>query len=449
MASLIVTSTFLAMSTHAESVGGLHGFIKSNYVETLALIPVLTLLGLLTLIVIIDNYIRPNLKRIMRVIIAAAFSLVAQNYIEYRAAAGDLPLLVRTLASIYGYAIRPVILILFLHIIAPEKHFGWAWTLAGVNAVVNATALFSHICFWIDTNNAYHGGPLSNMCLWVSAILMVYWCFMTIRVFRPLPHLENWVPVLVTLLIAAAVVLDYNVGYILQPITYLTIAVVVSCVMYYIWLHLQFVREHERALLTGQRVQLTLSQIKPHFLYNALNSISALSVEEPQRVKPAIDSFAEYLRGNMESIDETGPIPFKRELEHTKCYLEIEQLRFEAALQVRYDIACTNFRIPALTLEPLVENAVRHGVRMNKGGSGTVTISSRDAGDHFEVVIADDGPGFDPTQVPDDGKLHVGIVNVRERLAQVSGGKLEIRSEPGKGTTATILLPRKQEALAC
>ena len=437
------------MSGNSVNNAGLKSFLAANYVETLGPIPVLTLLMLLAFIVHIDRYVRADLKRTMRIIILALFSLVAQNYLEYRLAEGEVKWLARTLTAIYGYAIRPVILILFLRVIAPQKRLGWAWALAGVNAAVNATALFSRLCFSISGGNHYHGGPLSGMCLYVSVILLAYWFVLTIRVLEPQKRKETWVPILVLALIVGGLVLDKNVGLLTQPITYLTIAVIIGCAAYYNWLHLQFVREHEEALVAGQRVQLTISQIKPHFLYNTLNSIAALCDKHPQQVKPAITKFAHYLRGNMDSLDQKGPIPFAKELDHTKCYLDIEQMRFEDALQVSYHITCTNFSIPALTVEPLVENAVRHGVRGNKGGKGSVSIATRDAGDHFEVMITDDGPGFDPSKIPDDGKPHLGITNVRERLAEMCNGTLSIRSKPGEGTTATIILPKKQEVKQC
>ena len=427
----------------------MHAFIESHYPETLGIIPALVLLMLLAFIVQIDRYIRRDLKKTMHVIIAVVFSLVVQNYVDYRVTIGEPHWLVRTLASIYGYSVRPVIVLLFLQIIAPQKRFHWGWALAGVNAAIQVTALFAPISFWIDEGNHFQGGPLSDVCLYISAFLLLYWFVMTIRIFKPHKRRETWVPIIVLALIAGSVAMDYNVGGIPQPISYLTIAATISCMAYYIWLHLQFVREHEEALTAGQRVQLTISQIKPHFLYNTLNSISALCDEDPRQVKPAIEKFAHYLRGNMASIDQKSPIPFAQELDHTRSYLDIEQMRFEDALQVRYDIQCTDFTIPALTLEPLVENAVRHGVRKNRDGRGTVTILTRDKDDCVQVIVTDDGPGFDPEQIAEDGRPHVGIANVRERVTNLCGGTLEIRSEQGKGTTAILTLPKKQEAVKC
>lgn len=415
-----------------------------------ATVPLLIVLIGLAFAVVADPYISPRHRRVMLIIVILSLYLVLRDSLGYLMETQIVNPTLRTWNAIFGYAIRPVILVLFLCIVGCRYKMRLLWALVILNALIHLTALFSwRICFGFP-DNVFHRGVLGYTSHIVSAILLLILALKTIREYSQVKHLETWIAVANALLVVVSTVLDsFILTQMEKPVSFVTISMVCSTLFYYIWLHLQFVRKHETALVAGQRVQLTLSQIKPHFLYNTLNAISALCLEEPNRVKPAIDSFANYLRGNMEYIDEKGPIPFKRELEHTMCYLEIEQMRFEDALQVRYDITCTSFRIPALTLEPLVENAVRHGVRRNRGGRGTVTISSREARDHYEVIIADDGPGFDPARNPDDGKPHVGIVNVRERLAQVCGGRLDIQSKPGLGTTATIILPREQEAQVC
>lgn len=155
------------------SSSGLSVLVEGYYLETLSLIPALTLLVFMAFIIRIDRYIRPDLKRTMQFILLALFSLVAQNYLEYRLTEGEVKWLARTLTSICGYAIRPMILILFLRVIAPDRRLLWAWGLVGVNAAINATALFSHICFWINDRNEFHRGPLGNTCLYVSGILLL------------------------------------------------------------------------------------------------------------------------------------------------------------------------------------------------------------------------------------------------------------------------------------
>lgn len=419
--------------------------VLRQFMARMSVIPTAVLLVGLLLTVWLDAYLDRNRKRDMVVIIALVFSLVLQNDLDNRLSFAAAYNGLRVPVAVYGYAVRPVILAMFLHIVKPYGRHWIAWALVAVNALVYLTAFFSDIAFHFTVVGHFKGGPLRQTCTVVSALLFGYLFCLTVRRFHPRTRRESWIPILVAALIAGAVAMDFNVAFDEQPLSFLTVAIAISCVFYYIWLHLQFVREHEEALKAGQRIQLSLSQIKPHFLYNALGAIEALCDTDPRKARLATARFSEYLRGNIDAIDRMNAIPFERELEHTKLYLEIEQLRFGSALNVRYDIRCTDFSVPALTLEPLVENAVRHGVRKNPRGIGAVTVATRETGERYEIVVTDDGPGFDPSSLPEDGRIHVGIYNVRERLQSVCGGRLEIVSAPGRGTTTTIIIPKTRQ----
>lgn len=194
--------------------------------------------------------------------------------------------------------------------------------------------------------------------------------------------------------------------------------------------------------MANQRVQLMLSQIKPHFLYNTLGSIEALCERDPKAAKLATRKFSKYLRGNMNALGGENLIPFDTELQHTRLYLELEQVRFGDALRVEYEIGAHDFFIPPLTLEPIVENAVQHGVRENPDGRGTVSICVRECDECYELRVTDDGPGFDPQAIPED-ELHIGIRNVRERLAGICGAELSIAPGENRGAVVTIRLPKK------
>ena len=416
----------------------LHAFIWEHYLETLALLPLLALLLLLGFIVHTNRYMRDDLKHTLQLIVVAVFSLVVQNYLEYRLAAGQLHWLARTLTAVYGYAIRPVILVLFLKVLAPQKRYGWAWTLVGVNAAVNATALFSHVCFWIDAGNHYHGGPLNNMCLYVSAILMLCILITTIRVFRPHTRKETWVPVLAFLLIIGSLVLDDHVGALEQPVSYLTIAIVICCVAYTIWLFMQFAREHEQAMMAEQRIQIMMTQIQPHFLYNTLATIRALCRRDADKAGEVTEKFSDYLRQNLDTLDTVGLIPFRKELEHTCVYAEIEMVRFEN-IRVEYDIQDNRFALPPLTVQPLVENAIRHGVRIRE--EGVVRVTARRGETGHEIMVSDNGIGFDVTNLATADSSHIGIRNVRERVETMCGGTLTVESRMDEGTTVTITIP--------
>lgn len=190
------------------------------------------------------------------------------------------------------------------------------------------------------------------------------------------------------------------------------------------------------------RNALMLSQIQPHFIFNSLGAIRELCRLDPLKAEEAVVCFSQYLRGNMESLRAVTPITFSTELGHTRNYLTLEKLRFGDMLRVAYDIRAEDFCLPALSLQPIVENAVRHGVRKCEDG-GTVRIRSFSGEEAYVVEVEDDGPGFDPAVMPADGKSHVGIQNVRSRLEQMSGGRLEISSAPGRGTLARIIIPKK------
>lgn len=191
-----------------------------------------------------------------------------------------------------------------------------------------------------------------------------------------------------------------------------------------------------------------LSQIQPHFLFNVLVSIQQLCLKDPKEASRAIAGFAHYLRGNLDSLSGARLIPLERELDHVRAYLTLEEIR-NPALRVRYDTEVTGFMLPPLSVQPLVENAVRHGVSRRAGGKGMVAIRTAQTEAHWLVVVADNGAGFLPSQAAADGVKHLGIENVRARLAALCGGTLEIFSAPGVGTLAQIQIPKRKDMEAC
>ena len=194
-------------------------------------------------------------------------------------------------------------------------------------------------------------------------------------------------------------------------------------------------------------VQVMVSQIRPHFVYNTLSSIAILCDIDPKTAKEAAITFAKYLRANMDALKQKAPVPFAVELEHLKNYLYIEKLRFADALNVEYDIQTTDFELPILSIQPLVENAVKHGVGMKKYG-GTVKIVTKETDTAYEVVVSDDGVGFDPEEArirqetKSDGKSHVGMENTKKRLKEMCGADIVIESRIGEGTTARVIIPK-------
>ena len=194
------------------------------------------------------------------------------------------------------------------------------------------------------------------------------------------------------------------------------------------------------AELKESRVAIMLSQIQPHFIYNTLGTIERMCLKDPQKANELVRNFSLYLRGNFSELDSVVPIRFAEELKHVEHYVNIEKVRFPD-MNIEYDVEATEFVLPALSVQPLVENAIKHGLmRLETGGK--VLIRSYETPTHFCVEVKDDGVGFDTTQ-PIDEKKHVGLRNIRGRLNAMVDGDLILESKPGVGTKAVIKIPKE------
>ena len=194
------------------------------------------------------------------------------------------------------------------------------------------------------------------------------------------------------------------------------------------------------AELKESRISIMLSQIQPHFIYNTLGTIERMCLKDPQKAFDLVRNFSLYLRGNFSELDSVTPIRFADEIKHVEYYVNIEKVRFPD-MSIEYDVEATEFVLPALSVQPLVENAIKHGLMRLETG-GTVKIHSYETPTHFCVEVTDDGVGFD-TDAPVDEKKHVGLRNIRGRLKAMVNGALVMESKPGVGTKAIIMIPKE------
>ena len=194
--------------------------------------------------------------------------------------------------------------------------------------------------------------------------------------------------------------------------------------------------------LEESRIALMLSQIQPHFIFNVLGTIRGLCREDPEQAWHGLGDFSTYLRGNMNALANEKSIPFEMELAHVETYLRLEQMRLGKKLNVIYDIQKKDFSIPPLTLQPLVENAVKHGI-FYKAEGGTVTIQSRQEGNRIILSVLDDGVGFEAAarEGDFDQRAHHGLTNVRSRVEKMLGGSMQIDSHPEQGSAVTLEFP--------
>ena len=214
--------------------------------------------------------------------------------------------------------------------------------------------------------------------------------------------------------------------------------------------------------IANQRASIMVLQMRPHFIYNTLTSIYCLCSDNPKLAQQIVMDFTTYLRKNFTAIASAKPIPFSQELEHTRAYLAVEQARFSNSLRVDYDTPHTWFRIPPLTLQPIVENAIKHGrdpysglLHISIRTRHKVGLQSNPSMQDFqenparpltgnrtdygaEIVVADNGRGFSPD---DRGEPHIALKNIEQRLALMCSGSLTIKLGDGVGTVVTITIP--------
>lgn len=205
-------------------------------------------------------------------------------------------------------------------------------------------------------------------------------------------------------------------------------------------------REKEMAL-TQSRLNALQLQMNPHFTANALNALSTLTDTDPEAAKRMIADISGYLRDNFyDPSDENLMLPFPEELKRLERYLAIERIRFPG-INVYYWLEATGFEMPAMTLQPLVENAIKHGICKRTHSEGCIEIRSSESQGAYTIIIEDDGAGFDEKAISEarsgeEGKKHIGIPNTEKRLELMCAGSLTIHSTPGKGTICEISIPK-------
>lgn len=236
----------------------------------------------------------------------------------------------------------------------------------------------------------------------------------------------------------------------LKDLSLLNISITVSAILMFATTQMeqgQMLAEQKEQLMEQERkvndmqIKIVMSQIQPHFLYNSLNSIYYLCSKDPKLAQRAISDFSDYLRGNLNALKGTNePVPFEEELKHIEVYLSLEKLRFDDELEIVYDIETKDFFVPPLSIQPLIENAVKHGVGKAING-GTVKFETHKIEGGYIIRVTDDGVGFDTNETKNDERAHIGIENVKKRLAMLMDARLTIESKPGKGTVATVFIP--------
>lgn len=308
---------------------------------------------------------------------------------------------------------------------------------------------FTNALYWFDEQNVYRRGPL--YLVWNIATFLAFVFIIAVAAVYHKKLDKLFIHVVSVATVIPLVSFALSTFY--KEINFNTLSVSITALVIFIFyqkektaISVRNVRELEHAqtelaesrlLLEESKNQALMAQIQPHFINNSLMAIRAQCFDYPE-VYDSITDFSRYLRSNFEALGDTRMILFEQEMENTEAYLSLERLNFKERLKVEYDIKCDDFLIPALTVQPLVENAVRHGIGTYEKG-GTVWIKSRRDDGIIIIEVIDDGSGKCNITPQQQNRKGIGIDNVRKRLRSMSSGELEIISTE-HGTTARITM---------
>ncbi|MBO4636095.1 MAG: histidine kinase [Clostridiales bacterium] len=213
------------------------------------------------------------------------------------------------------------------------------------------------------------------------------------------------------------------------------LAVIMLYIVHYVSRDVRYHRNE--AEVSKMKNKMLISVVQPHFIYNVLNSIYYLAGTDSEMTQRAISVFSDYLRQNIDYMNYESAIPFEDELSHLKSYLELMVLRYDKRIKVEFDIQDTDFKIPAMTIQPLVENSIKYGVNEVEG-SLIIRITARKEDGINVLTVSDNGPGYHPGSNTDPRSAHKGIANIKERLSILCDGEMTINNRTPHGTDVII-----------
>ena len=305
--------------------------------------------------------------------------------------------------------------------------------LMGIYVLILIIAQFTTAFYYVTPDNKFFRGSLWWLWLVQLVLIMILNIARVIRNQKKLSK-KYFIALLVYLLPMTAVIIIHM----FIPVeTYVIFGMALLAMMMFVLILSDNMEQYTRQQqeIFHQRADIMVLQMRPHFIYNTMMGIYYLCKQDADKAQQVTLDFTTYLRRNFTAIASENTVPFKDELEHTHAYLAVEQAQFEDRLFVSFDTPHTMFQVPPLTLQPLVENAVKHG--MNPDGNPlNISVKTRQTKEGSEIIVEDDGSGFNSAG---DQEPHIALNNIRQRLEMMCKGKMVISPREGPTITPNVL----------
>jgi len=311
-------------------------------------------------------------------------------------------------------------------------------TIAGLLAVYILLLIFTQFTtaiYYIEDDGVYHRGPLYPLLLVPPILIMLLNLFGLIHRRRRLTGRQFHAQMIyIAVPLASMVIQMFLYGLLLIVCGTIIGALTMFVFILSEQIDIVVLQARENA---EKEFELRVLQMRPHFIYNIMTSIYYLVDSDPGKAKETIRDFSKYLYRNFNAVAKTAQVPFEEELAHTQAYLAVEKARFGSRLEVTYDLPHTVFHLPPLTLEPLVENAVKHGMDPDCDPL-RIIIRTRSLDGGSEITVEDNGTDIHSVESAVEG---VGLSNVRNRLSVMCGGTLSLSQRENGGVTAVLWIP--------
>ena len=406
--------------------------------------------GALTILVVLGlaaSASMPGLKKFSKSFFIASFSILVLSIAAYLVdlysySNPNLVLperIVGVLETVLPSLLMPLLTVYILHCCKENWRksslFIIMVVLLSLLCIVLCVAQFTECIYYFTSDNEFIIGPLYPLLMSPMVAMIVVNLVGVIRRRQKLT-LKHFIALLIYLLplLTAMIVQAFVPVFLL-----IVIAVSLGALSMLGIILAEHVEQYiqQQLEISNQRARIAVLQMRPHFIYNTMTSIYYLCEQNPDKAQQVVLDFTNYLRKNFNAVAGADTILFSEELEHTRAYLAVELAQFEDMLIVEYDITFTQFRLPPLTLQPIVENAVKHGMDPDAAEPLVISVRTEKTDDGAVITVGDNGKGFDTSS---SGESYSALDNICERLKQQCGGNMKIDSVPGR-TTVTICIP--------